>query len=151
MLVWQPYGRGKGIAFLPQDSWEWQMHASIPLEDMTHENLWRQMLRWLVADSPAPVEASTTTDRVEPGEAVTIEASVVDPTWLDVNDARVSARVSRPGARGICGQAAPGPRRYATSVRRRSRSWELSKPDARSGDGSPRTAMPRGSMLPWTL
>src|SRR6185295_14705603 len=100
-LVWQPYGRGKGIAFLPQDSWEWQMHASIPLEDMTHENLWRQMLRWLMADSPAPVEASTTTDRVEPGEAVTIEASVVDPTWLDVNDARVSARVSRPGGTTI--------------------------------------------------
>ena len=96
-LVWQPYGRGKSIAFLPQDSWEWQMHASIPLEDMTHENLWRQMLRWLVADVPAPVESRTTVDRVEPGEAVTIEASVVDPTWLDINDAHVMARVTRPG------------------------------------------------------
>jgi uncharacterized membrane protein len=98
MLVWQPYGRGKGIAFLPQDSWEWQMHASIPLEDMTHENLWRQMLRWLVADTPSPVEATTTTDRVEPGEAVTIEASVVDPTWVELNDAHVMARITRPGA-----------------------------------------------------
>ncbi len=97
MLIWQPYGRGKSIAFLPQDSWEWQMHASIPLEDMTHENLWRQMLRWLVADVPSPVEAGTSTDRVEPGEAVTIETSVVDPTWLDVNDAHVMARVTRPG------------------------------------------------------
>jgi uncharacterized membrane protein len=97
MLVWQPYGRGKGIAFLPQDSWEWQMHASIPLEDMTHENLWRQMLRWLVADSPKPVEATTTVDRVEPGEAVTIEASVVDPSWVELNDAHVMARVTRPG------------------------------------------------------
>jgi uncharacterized membrane protein len=96
-LVWQPYGRGKSIAFLPQDSWEWQMHATIPLEDMTHENLWRQMLRWLVADVPAPVEARPTVDRVEPGEAVTIEASVVDPTWLDINDAHVMARVTRPG------------------------------------------------------
>jgi len=96
-LVWQPYGRGKGIAFLPQDSWEWQMHASIPLEDQTHENFWRQMLRWLVADVPAPVEATTTTDRVEPGEAVTIESSVVDPSWVDLNDAHVVARVTRPG------------------------------------------------------
>jgi uncharacterized membrane protein len=101
MLVWQPYGRGRGIAFLPQDSWEWQMHASIPLEDMTHENLWRQMLRWLVADTPAPVEATTTTDRVEPGEAVTIEASVVDPTWVELNDAHVMARVTRPGGTTI--------------------------------------------------
>src|SRR6185295_3632305 len=96
-LVWQPYGRGKGIAFLPQDSWEWQMHASIPLEDQTHENFWRQMLRWLVTDVPAPLEATTTTDRVEPGEAVTIEASVVDPTWVELNDAHVIARVTRPG------------------------------------------------------
>jgi uncharacterized membrane protein len=97
VLIWQPYGRGKGIAFMAQDSWEWQMHASIPLEDMTHENFWRQMLRWLVTDVPSPLEATTTTDRVEPGEAVTIEASVVDPTWLDVNDAHVMARVTRPG------------------------------------------------------
>jgi uncharacterized membrane protein len=96
-LVWQPYGRGKGIAFLPQDSWEWQMHASITLEDQTHENFWRQMLRWLVTDVPGPIEASTTTDRVEPGEAVTIEASVVDPTWVELNDAHVMARVTRPG------------------------------------------------------
>ena len=96
-LVWQPYGRGKGIAFLPQDSWEWQMHASITLEDQTHENFWRQMLRWLVTDVPGSIEASTTTDRVEPGEAVTIEASVVDPTWVELNDARVMARVTRPG------------------------------------------------------
>lgn len=96
-LVWQPYGRGKGIAFLPQDSWEWQMHASITLEDQTHENFWRQMLRWLVTDVPGSIEASTTTDRVEPGEAVTIEASVVDPTWVELNDAHVVARVTRPG------------------------------------------------------
>ena len=36
---------------------------------MTHENLWRQMLRWLVADVPAPVEATTTTDRVGAGRS----------------------------------------------------------------------------------
>ncbi len=46
---------------------------------------------------PRSLEASTTTDRVEPGEAVTIEASVVDPTWVELNDAHVMARVTRPG------------------------------------------------------
>jgi len=97
VLLWQPYGRGKAIGFLAQDSWEWQMHASITLEDQTHENFWRQMLRWLVTDVPSPVTATMTPDRVEPGEAVTIEASVVDPSWVDLNDARVMARVTRPG------------------------------------------------------
>ena len=58
------------------------MHASIPLEDMTHENFWRQMLRWLVDGVPARSKRRRRVDRVEPGEAVTIEASVVDPTWF---------------------------------------------------------------------
>ena len=72
ILVSQPYGRGKSVAFMAQDSWQWQMHATIPLEDQTHENFWRQMLRWLVSDTPRPIDVSTTADRVEPGEAVTI-------------------------------------------------------------------------------
>jgi hypothetical protein len=97
ILAAQQYGRGKAIAFLAQDSWQWQMHASIPLEDMTHENFWRQMLRWLVDGVPAVVEPRTTTDRVEPGEAVTIEATVVDPAFVELNDAAVVAHVSRPG------------------------------------------------------
>ena len=52
----QRYGRGKSFAFLPQDSWMWQMHASIAVEDMTHENFWRQLLRWLVDGVPDQVE-----------------------------------------------------------------------------------------------
>ena len=45
VLAFQRYGRGKSFAFTPQDSWVWQMHASIPVEDLTHENYWRQLLR----------------------------------------------------------------------------------------------------------
>ena len=59
MLAFQRYGRGKAFAFTPQDSWVWQMHASIPVEDMTHENYWRQLLRWVVDDVPDQVEPRT--------------------------------------------------------------------------------------------
>jgi uncharacterized membrane protein len=97
VLSWHQYGRGKAIAMTLQDTWQWQMHASISLEDQTHENYWRQMLRWLVDGVPGVVEARTTTDRVEPGEAVTIEASVVDPTFVELNDASVIAHVAQPG------------------------------------------------------
>ena len=101
ILASQQYGRGKALAFLAQDSWQWQMHASIPLEDMTHETFWRQMLRWLVDGVPATVEVRTTTERVEPGEAVVIEANVVDPAFVEVNDAAVVAHVARPGGEPI--------------------------------------------------
>ena len=32
------------------------MHASIPLEDQTHEHYWRQMMRWLVEGVPSMVD-----------------------------------------------------------------------------------------------
>ena len=55
------------------------MHATIRVEDQTHENFWRQLLRWLVDGVPGPVDVHTTADRVEPGEPVTLVADVVDP------------------------------------------------------------------------
>jgi uncharacterized membrane protein len=96
MLVFQRYGRGKSFAFLPQDSWMWQMHSTIPVEDMTHENYWRQLLRWLVDGVPDQVEPALTTERVEPGEAAMLTANVVDPSFVELNDASVTATVTAP-------------------------------------------------------
>ena len=73
VLAFQRYGRGKAFAFSVQDSWLWQMHATMPLEDMTHENFWRQLLRWVVDGVPEAVEAHTSTERVEAGESVTLD------------------------------------------------------------------------------
>jgi len=77
------------------------MHASITLEDQTHENYWRQLLRWLVDGAPGVVEARPATERVEPGEAVTIEATVVDKAYVELNDAAITARVTRPNGMTI--------------------------------------------------
>jgi uncharacterized membrane protein len=96
VLAFQRYGRGKALAFTVLDSWRWQMHASMPLEDMTHENIWRQLLRWLVDGVPGPVEVHTSADRVEAGEPVTVLAEVVDDTFVEINDAQVVAKVTTP-------------------------------------------------------
>jgi uncharacterized membrane protein len=101
VLAAQQFGRGKAIAFTAQDSWEWQMHASIPLEDQTHEHFWRQMQRWLVEGVPDPVDVRMSTERVEPGDAITIEATVVDPSFVEINDAMVVAQVARPGGQTV--------------------------------------------------
>ena len=99
VLASQRYGRGKAIAFTLQDSWLWQMHASMSLEDQTHENLWRQLIRWLVDGVPGPVEVRTSSDRVEPGEAVTVEATVADKAYDQVSDAKVMAHITMPDGR----------------------------------------------------
>ncbi len=94
VLAFQRYGKGKAIAFTPQDSWLWQMHADIPLDDMTHETFWRQMLRWLVSNVPDLVTVATPTEQVEPGETVTITADVRDSSYLGVNGAQVTASIT---------------------------------------------------------
>ncbi len=95
VLASHPFGRGKAAAFTVQDSWNWQMHVDMTLEDQTHENFWRQMMRWLVDGVPDVVDVRVV-DRVEPGEPVTVEATVVDPQFVEMNGATVIAQVAHP-------------------------------------------------------
>ena len=96
VLAYQRYGRGKALIFTPEDSWVWQMFHSITVEDQTHENLWRQLLRWTVDGVPDYVDARTSADRVEPGEPATITADVADKAFVELNDASVTAHIIRP-------------------------------------------------------
>jgi uncharacterized membrane protein len=96
VLAFQRYGRGTSIALTPQDTWLWQMHADIPLEDESHESFWQQMLRWLVDGVPDAISVSTDRERAEPGEAVRITATISDSSFIDVNDAQATARITGP-------------------------------------------------------
>jgi hypothetical protein len=96
VLVSQRYGRGRALAFDVQDTWLWQMAASIPADDMTHETLWRQLLRWVLEDVPDQVELTVSPDHPVPGERVTIRAEVADSAYARLNNATVSAEVTRP-------------------------------------------------------
>ncbi len=87
MLVFQRYGRGKAFAFTPQDSWVWQMHATMPVDDLTHENFWRQLLRWLVDGVPDQVEPRHQPSASSPAKPRMLTANVVDPSFVELNDA----------------------------------------------------------------
>jgi uncharacterized membrane protein len=100
VLAFQRYGRGKAIALPVQDSWLWQMHATIAVEDLTHETLWRQVLRWLVSDVPDRV-GMTAPDHVAPGEAVPLRAQVNNESFLATNGAAVTASVLGPNGEPV--------------------------------------------------
>jgi uncharacterized membrane protein len=99
VLAYQRYGRGKALALPVQDSWIWRMDATMAVDDMTHATFWRRLVRWLVDGVPDHVSLTTSTDRVEPGEAMTLTADVVDASFVEVNDARVLAEVTSPSGR----------------------------------------------------
>jgi uncharacterized membrane protein len=96
VLAYQRYGRGQTFALPVQDTWIWQMHADVPLEDQSHETFWRQLLRWLVAGVPEAVVANVASDHVGPGGAVRVTADVSDDRFMKVNTGRVTARVTSP-------------------------------------------------------
>jgi uncharacterized membrane protein len=133
MLVYQRYGRGKSFAFLPQDSWMWQMHASMAVDDLTHENFWRQLLRWLVDGVPDQVEPSFTSERVEPGEAAQLIASVVDPSFVELNDASVMVTVTGPDGTVIdvpMSWDGEHPGEYAAAIPTKAPGWYEARLDA---------------------
>jgi uncharacterized membrane protein len=96
VLAFQRYGAGKSMAFPVQDSWMWQMHADIPVEDMTHETFWRRLVRWLVDGVPDQVVASVPQDQVEPEQIVTVLAEVADANYEQLNNSAVTAVVTDP-------------------------------------------------------
>ena len=94
--AFQRYGRGRSMALAVQDTWLWQMDATVSLEDQSHETFWRQMLRWIVADTPDPVEAAPEQESVEAGETAVVAATVADAGFVEVNGAEVVARITAP-------------------------------------------------------
>ena len=101
VLAFHRYGRGKVIVLPIQDSWIWQMHADIPLEDQTHETFWRQLLRWLSDGVPDQVGAQSEREVVEPGQPVNLTIEVRDSAYAKVNNANVVAVVHDPSGDSI--------------------------------------------------
>jgi uncharacterized membrane protein len=99
VLASQRYGRGKALAFPIQDSWLWRMHASMTVKDTTYQTFWRRLARWLVEGVPDRVVATTAEDRIDLGDAVPLAAQVFDPSYLEVNSARVVAHVTGPSGK----------------------------------------------------
>ncbi|MCA1584234.1 MAG: hypothetical protein LC791_05490 [Acidobacteria bacterium] len=136
VLVTQRYGRGRSYAFTVFDSWVWQMHASVAVDDMTHEHFWRQLLRGLIDGVPDPVDARTLSDRVEPGEPAALTVDVVDKSFVALNDASVVARITGPdGATSDVPMAWTGERsgEYRTSLPTTVPGWYEARVEATRG------------------
>ena len=96
VLVYQRFGRGLAVALPIQDSWLWQMHADVAVDDPAYRTLWRQLLRWITSDTPDQLRVSTSEDRVRPGGNVAIRVEMGDSNFVRRNDARLVARVFAP-------------------------------------------------------
>jgi uncharacterized membrane protein len=94
LLIMQSYGHGRTAIMATGGAWRWQMSEA--LGDPSHDLFWQQLLRWLVADSPGPVTASTPARTLMDEGHVQLTAQVRDPQFQPAGDAHVTAHIVGP-------------------------------------------------------
>jgi len=81
VLATHRYGRGRVAALAVRNTWRWQMHADVGPDDMSHETLMRQIVRWLGREVPDRAEITTARSKVATGEPVTVALRAVNESW----------------------------------------------------------------------
>jgi hypothetical protein len=109
VMAWHRYGRGQVIAFPVQNSWLWQMHIDIDLEDQTHELLWRQLLRWLVESVPQRLSLTLSSREVHAGGVIELHSEVLKADFTPQREARVQAILTAPNGNEQAMPLAPRP------------------------------------------
>ena len=122
LLVTQNYGRGRTAVLATGGSWRWQM--SMPLEDQSHEAFWRQLLRWMVTDSPGQIITSVPSQMLLDDGRIQISADVRGKDYMPAADARVEAHIL--GPEGIAAQVEMAPDPNTPGVFRAD--WNAEKP-----------------------
>ncbi len=94
LLITQSYGRGRSAILATGGTWRWQMSEA--LGDPSHDMFWQQLLRWLVADTPGPVTATTPTRLLSDEGHIQFTAQVHDRQFQPSADAHVTAHIVGP-------------------------------------------------------
>lgn len=94
LLALQRYGRGQTLAFTASDTWRWRMRMDS--KSNAHETFWRQLLRYLVSGTPKQIEAGAEQDVYVMDDTVRVVADIRDKHYNAVNDARATARITKP-------------------------------------------------------
>jgi uncharacterized membrane protein len=117
LLAAQRFGLGRSMVFAGEASWRWRM--LLPAADTTHETIWRQVVRWLSAGAPDPINIAPTTTTL-PGTTETVGVLVRTEEFKPIVDAEVTLRVTPPGGEERSLTAAlsdPAEGRYTAAVR----------------------------------
>lgn len=94
LLVEERYGRGRTLALTTSDTWRWRMEMDSG--NTSHENFWRQMLRYLVSTTPNQTEVAAERDTYAVGEPVQLRADVNNSKYEMIGEAQATIRLTKP-------------------------------------------------------
>jgi uncharacterized membrane protein len=94
LLIQQRYGRGQTLALTATDTWRWRMRMDS--KSTAHETFWRQLLRYLVSNTPAQNEVRAEQDVAALDDSIRIVADIRDKKFNPVADAQAVAHITKP-------------------------------------------------------
>jgi uncharacterized membrane protein len=107
MLITQNYGRGRTAVLATSGTWRWQM--SMPLGDTSHQMFWQQLLRWLAADTPGHIVASSSARTLFDEGHIHLSADVRDAEYQPAPDAKAEAHIIGPSGISSTVEMSPVP------------------------------------------
>lgn len=90
-LAVQRFGRGRTAALMVGDLWRWGMQDASTRIDM--DKAWRQLMRWMVADVPNPVDLAVELQPEDANGAVLLQVRARDAKFQPLDDATVNIEV----------------------------------------------------------
>lgn len=99
LLAEERYGHGRTLALTASDTWRWRMQMDS--KNQSHENFWRQMLRYVVSTTPRQFEVLAERDVYAAGDPVRLRGEVNNKKFEAVKDAQVTARITKPSGAGV--------------------------------------------------
>lgn len=94
VIASQRYGSGRSIAVTTASTWRWQM--MMESANMSHETLWRQMLRWLAVSAPERIRIDFDREYYNVGDEVMVSATVLDDEYKPENDGTLWMQLTDP-------------------------------------------------------
>lgn len=92
VIASQRYGSGRSIAVTAASTWRWQM--MMPADNLAHEILWRQMMRWLTASAPERIQVQFDREYYNAGDEVTVSATLLNEEYVPDNGATLWMQVT---------------------------------------------------------
>jgi uncharacterized membrane protein len=94
LLAIENYGLGRTAILATEGTWRWKMLQDHT--DTTDFTFWKQLMRWLVTETPGQVTTSTPHQVLSDDTHVPLRAVVRDKTYSVVPGATVEATITRP-------------------------------------------------------
>ena len=94
VIASQRYGSGRSISVNTASTWRWQMMQ--PSADLSHETIWRQILRWLSVTAPERITIEFDQEFYNVGDEVNVAVKVLNDQYEPDNDAALWMQTTNP-------------------------------------------------------